>query len=280
MTMMLDRTGATTGDFDWMSSRSETSSENQTRPAPITDPNLREALGFLDSLHGEIMAPIYARLATTECTKQNLLSDFVQMTEGTPDLAKSTVMRLLLDDRRALEFSLWVCNSAMSTVGSTQTYEDEAVLTSGDTRIVEVLADMTRRLGLPMEQVLEAADIPSSTYYWWKANPEVQPRLASQRRLWALVQLVEDAEEVVGSSLQQWILSRPERRGLLLAGKFDALLRSAMVVPGLEREYRRDLSIYAVGGEFEESESPAPRVPSRPGRRPGKVRGVTKKSRG
>ena len=281
MTMLLDRTGATSGDFEWMSSRSEETTWNQTRPAPIADSVLKDVLVLLDSVQGGILTPIRERNALSARTFQSLSSGFVQYTIGTPDLLKDTVWRLFLDDRRALEFSLWVSEFPTDTVGIPQIIEAQRNLTSGDANLVEIISDVAQRLGLPMEQVLEAADIPSSTYYLWKkADGVMRPRLSSHRRLWSLVQFVEDAEERVGSSLQQWLLARPERHALLLAGEFDSLLKNAVVLSVPEREFRRDLSVYAVGGDSEESESPPSQAPSRPGRRPGKVRVVAKKSDG
>ncbi len=283
MTQTLDRTGNTAGDFEWMSSRREAVSENQTRTAPIADSSLKEALGLFDSVQGDILAPIYARFAFAECANKERSNTYFQIAEGTRNWVGDPVLRLFFDDRRTFELSLWVRTGAFETVMGTRISEDlpPQTLTSGSANPADVLLDMSRRLGLPMEQVLDATDIPSSTFYHWKKSEgATKPRLASHRRLWALVQFVEDAEEIVGPSLQQWILARPERRESLFAGNFDALLKDAAEVSIPDRKHRRDLSIYAVGGETAEPPVTSPQVPSRLGKRRGTVRGAASRSKG
>jgi hypothetical protein len=283
MTLILERTGDTTGDFEWMSSRSEAVSENQTRPAPITNPTLKDALRMLNSVEGEILAPIYTRLALADCSSQDLPTNFVQVAGGTNELVKANALRLFFDDRHALELSVWVCASASETVLGHQILGDSPskFLTSESADPADVLLDLSRRLGLPMEQVLAAADIPSSTFYLWKKSGRaMRPRLASHRRLWELVQFVEDAEEIVGSSLQQWLLARPERRELLLAGEFAALLKRSVGDTVAAQDYSRDLSMYAVGGASIEPQAPLSPSPSRLGKRPGTIRRATSRPKG
>lgn len=278
MTMTLDRTGATSGDFERISSGSEETKRNQTRPSSIADPILNEVMNLLDSVQGGIHATTHTLSELSARSISHLSTGFVQYTEGTPDLVKATMWQLLLDDRRSVEFLVWVIDSPTDTFGIPQFVNAESNMTKGDANLLGVISDMAQRLGLPMEQVLESAGIPSSTYYLWKKTEgAMKPRLSSHRRLWSLVQFVEDAEEMVRPSLQQWLLSQPERHALLLEGMFDTLLKSMVVVAETDRANRRDLSMYAVGGDTEQLEASFSHTTSQPSRRRGKVRrAVTK----
>lgn len=281
MTMTLDRTGDTSGDIERIASRSEETTWNQTRTSPIADPILNEVMVLLDSVQGGIRATTRTLGERSARSIPNVSTGFVQYTEGTPDLVTTAMWQLLLDDRRSVEYSLWVSDAPTDTFGIPQIVNARDNMTSGDASLIEVISDMAQRLGLPMEQVLEAADIPSSTYYLWKKSEgAMKPRLSSHRRLWSLVQFVEDAEEVVGPSLQKWLLSRPERHALLLEGKFDTLLKRPAIVVDADRVNRRDLSMYAVGGDSEQLGAAFSETTSRPGRRRGKVRRTATETEG
>jgi hypothetical protein len=71
--------------------------------------------------------------------------------------------------------------------------------------VVNAVRHVEGRLGLPVRDVCEAADITRSTFYSWVNQEDSRPRLPSQGRLWALVQLVDDLEELLGAPPAAWL---------------------------------------------------------------------------
>lgn len=92
---------------------------------------------------------------------------------------------------------------------------------------VGVVADLAGRLGLPVSGVLTAAGVPERTFASWSVAGVAGPLLAGQPRLWALLQTVEDLEELVDGGLPCWLRNDPRRSALLRRGEFDAVLRDA-----------------------------------------------------
>jgi len=93
--------------------------------------------------------------------------------------------------------------------------------------VVDVIRDLQRRLGIDLKDVLTAANIKPRTYHSWAQPSAPRPRLASQGRLWALAQLVDDLPEVLDVPIRQWLLADSKRLVALRAGRFDELLEQA-----------------------------------------------------
>jgi hypothetical protein len=93
--------------------------------------------------------------------------------------------------------------------------------------VVKVVRDLQHRLGIDLKDVLAAASIKPRTYHSWAQPSAPRPRLTSQGRLWALVQLVDDLPELLDVPLRQWVLADPDRLATLRTGRFDELLEHA-----------------------------------------------------
>ncbi len=78
-------------------------------------------------------------------------------------------------------------------------------------------------LGVPVKDVTKACGISRRTFYSWKDLQTGQPRLASIGRLWALIQTVEDLVDTLDGRVARWMREDPQRRELLIKGKFDEL---------------------------------------------------------
>jgi hypothetical protein len=90
---------------------------------------------------------------------------------------------------------------------------------------VSVIEELADRLEFPIDRVLAAADIKPRTFYVWRERAESQPRLASQGRLWALKQCIDDLGNLVEAP-SRWLID-PKRLALLEAGAFDELVQIA-----------------------------------------------------
>ena len=151
---------------------------------------------------------------------------------------------------------------------------DPRPLVGGYDDAAGVVDDLSARLGMPVRDVLAAAEVSRSTFYSWKPPDAPRPRVASQGRLWALAQTVEDLEQLVPGALRGWLLADDARRALLVAGRFNELLAAAMPTrrPMQPPGY---VEAYAVGGDRGEDVATEPKAPRRrkvtaaPVRRPG-----------
>jgi len=100
---------------------------------------------------------------------------------------------------------------------------------SENTNAYDAVRFVEKALGLPVRDVLKAAGIAHRTFYNWQSSGVRQPRLASEGRLWRLVQVTEDLYELLGQDLPTWIRASPDRRAILRKGKPDELLATVML---------------------------------------------------
>jgi hypothetical protein len=91
---------------------------------------------------------------------------------------------------------------------------------------VAAVAYVAGVLGVPEIDVLTASKVKERTFHEWKSKGR-KPRLASQGRLWALVQITEDLAEQL-PDVAAWLRADPRRRELFRAGEGDALAADAL----------------------------------------------------
>lgn len=230
--MMVRSTGAALGDREQLASFEPATVERHTRLGTVGNPALRDALGQFD-------------IALTELTAPLTVFDVL---EAIPVHA-----HVLVERGRTFELV-----SRLAGGVSPEAQE----LVDGFDDAASVVDDLASRLGLPVRDVLVAADVSRSTFYSWKSPDAPRPRVSSQGRLWALAQTVEDLEQLVPGSLRQWLLSDRSRRVLLMSGEFDALVATGTPVPQPlpSVEY---IGAYAVGGDRREDVATEPKAPRR-----------------
>jgi hypothetical protein len=124
---------------------------------------------------------------------------------------------------------------------------------SGEEGPVAAVAFVARTLGVPETDVLASAGIKERTFHDWKVNKR-SPRLASQGKLWMLVQVAEDLAYNV-PDVRAWFLADPSRRDQLRGGLFDELLSGTAARGFVEP---RTASGYGVGREILVPPAPTP----------------------
>lgn len=238
MTLALAPTGASLGDYERLATHDLESVQQHTRLRAIADPALRGALHLFDSVSASPMSMVRALQSSTGLTETFLLDRGAEFFDVVSTVAaRATAAIAVLD------------------AGTAAAEADEEVdaSISGRDDAVAVVDGLTARLDLPIRDVLAAAGIRKSTFYTWKAPEARRPRVASQGRLWALAQAVEDLEELVGGSLRGWLLADPARLRLLRRGELDALLRAAEPpASALTADAPAYAAAYGVGGDHVE----------------------------
>lgn len=199
MTLALAPTGSSLGDYEQIAAHNAKVAARHTRLWTV-DATLRDTLGHFDDTITAPMAAVAMLRAGTGLTETFLIE------HGT------------------------AFYDVVSTIAQ-QAADEPATGVAGNDDAVTVTEDLAGRLGVPVNAVLAAAGISRSTYYSWKKPAAPRPRVASQGRLWALAQSVEDLEELLGGSPRGWLLADPTRLELLTNGNFDALLRAAEPSP-------------------------------------------------
>lgn len=129
----------------------------------------------------------------------------------------------------------------------------EGLEPAGD--VVETIAWVSRSSGLPVVDVLAAADIKERTFHEWKRHGR-RPRLSSQGRLWLVVQAVEDLLGDLGGTelLQRWLIADATRRELFRTGNVDQL-RALSAPGGAAVGTRSPAGVFALG---DDSDPPLP----------------------
>jgi hypothetical protein len=206
------RTGGSLGDYEQMTAQVATSADQHTRVREVDNPALREALGQFDRLQTDPLGALCSLRSVTGPT-----------------------MTYLLDQRTASFELVSFCTEEQSAIALTTAVVARAAGGSSETEhtgrhdAVTVVKEIAARLGVPVRDVLLASGISRSTYYYWaKATTALRPRLASQGKLWALVQAVEGLASLFGDQLHGWLLADPARVELLRRGDVDALLSAAL----------------------------------------------------
>ena len=226
MTLALARpTGSSLGDYEQLAAHDATVAARHTRLRAVGDPTLRDTLVHFEDTISASMATVAMLRARAGLTETFLVEHGTTFFD-----VVSTITEQAADD---------LDDEAPSSVAG----NDDAV------SLVEGLA---ARLGVPVGVILAAAGISKSTFHTWKptTGKAPRPRVASQGRLWALAQAVEDLEELLGGSPRGWLLADQRRLALLRRGEFDALVRAAEPPPSPRvADAPAYAAAYAVGGD-------------------------------
>jgi hypothetical protein len=209
--MTIAPTGSALGEFDapanWKVAEGSTGQWVTTRLRNVENSSIRDALDMFDaalsatSLFLLFFGPQAAR--TVEIVGDRGEVSFDWLIETDTDGGGATV------------------GSVFEPVASSEPLEQRPAVT-----VVEQLVAM---LGMPKRDVLRAAGISKSTFHTWDQPNGPRPRTASQGRLWALAELVDDLTDYLGARdrVGPWLLADNARRSLLRAGEFDAVLNLA-----------------------------------------------------
>ncbi|MFI1949392.1 hypothetical protein ACH46F_36770 [Streptomyces virginiae] len=122
---------------------------------------------------------------------------------------------------------------------------------SGDRPAVSAVNELAQILGLPVRDVLAGAGIARRTFYSWRGS-DVSPRLASQGRLWSMLQASMDLREMLGHDLQRWIAADSDRRQSIVSGNLDSLIGEVLE----EKARRGEFSIRSSVAEWMEAAGP------------------------
>jgi hypothetical protein len=167
---------------------------------------------------------------------------------------------------------------ARSTSGSTEkvlhvsseylTDRSATVLTSGTENVYtqsayDAVRFIQEALGVSLNDVTKSAKISRRTYYNWRKSNVLRPRLASEGRLWKLVQITEDLLDLLGRDLHKWIRADSKRRSMLLKGEFDELLSALMLERSRTEGHARFTSIGPSSAVGEESDLGQPSIERR-----------------
>lgn len=230
MTLALAPTGSSLGDYEQIAAHNATVTARHTRLWTV-DATLRDTLGHFDDTITAPMAAVAMLRAGTGLTETFVIERGTAFYDVVSTIAKKAADEL---------------------PGGV----------AGNDDAVTVAEDLARRVGVPVNVVLAAAGISRSTYYSWKKPAAPRPRVASQGRLWALAQTVEDLEELLGGSPRGWLLADPTRLELLSNGNFDELLRTAEPSPAPRTTGAPAYAgAYGIGGDRTDPETTEVAVP-------------------
>ncbi|MGW0117716.1 hypothetical protein [Streptomyces sp. NPDC003327] len=135
---------------------------------------------------------------------------------------------------------------------------------SADRTAVSAVNELAQILGLPVRDILAGAGIARRTFYSWRGS-NVSPRLASQGRLWSMLQAGTDLHDVLGPDLQRWIAADSDRRQSIVSGNLDALMGEVLE----EKARRGEFSTRPLAAAWMEAAGPEGDAdPVTPSRRP------------
>lgn len=177
--------------------------------------------------------------------------------------------RLAIEQGSSIYIALWEPREATPQSGDFPLREPDSPhgeqSPSPTSPVANAVDQAVQRLGLPKEYVFDITGIASSTYYHWKRQPaSFQPRLASQGRLWELMDFLDDLEELIDVPVSTWILGRPGRLDLLTEGRFSALLEDLHAPRRSSSDDAEYLANYAVGAEADRALNSQARAPRQP----------------
>lgn len=246
MTMILERTGSTLGDYEELTSFDEQLVSRHTPARDVSNHDLRDVLAGFDIALAEPMAPLRSFVVThAEATGTSIPE------VGHGVVATSVVGLLTAAMHHTFRLLTVVPTPALEVEVASEelSASAESGLTSDAEDVVAAIKSLSCRLDLPRRDICEAADVSRSAYYTWTQPGAPRPRVASQGRLWALVQFTEDLEDLLDVPPGQWLLARPERREQLLSGRFDDLLESLRAQPRPPRAAPDYARLLSVGGD-------------------------------
>lgn len=221
MTMILERTGSTLGDYEALSSFDEQALSRHTPVRDVASGDLRQLLTGFDIALAQPMAPLHAFLMIgTDATGTSIC----EIGRGAVGLSVTGILTAAFDHSLRLLSLVTTTPPELPVVAAPRS-------PSGAEDVVAAIKTLSWRLGLPQRDICQAADVSRSAYYSWNQPGAPHPRVASQGRLWALVQFTEDLEDLLDSPPDQWLLALPGRREQLLDGRFDQLLESLRSEP-------------------------------------------------
>jgi hypothetical protein len=214
MTAVLAPTGSALGDYEQLMALDAERGAERTPLGLIMNPGLREAMNLFSVVASEPLAPLRCFVRTVDATSPDLFHDEEIVNRGTRvqvdlGLSEVGVFRFLSGSSQVPDLVI-------------EPLDVQPVLGSADA--VATVYEISRRLGLPVRDVLSAAGMRKSTFYTWTSPEAPKPRVASQAKLWQLAQFVEDIEALLGGSARRWLLGGVERLEMLGKGRFDDLL--------------------------------------------------------
>ncbi len=263
MTIVSERTGSTLGGYEDLTSLEEELVSRRTPARDVPNHGLEDVLTGFDVALTEPMAPLRTFIVVDNVATGASISGIGHGLVAAPiagllTTAMSHAIRLLT--------VVAVPSAAVQRVSDPFLVGISPETASGADDVVAAIKGLSWRLGLPQRDICEAADVSRSAYYTWSQPDAPRPRVASQGRLWALVQFTEDLEELLDVPPSQWLLSDQDRREQLLDGRFNELLESLRARPQPSRaapDYARFLS---AGGDRLASDN-EPAAVRRPHRR-------------
>ena len=224
MTAVLEHTGSSLGTLEELSAQDEKVVERHTPAWDVGSDSLRAVLAGFDSALGAPMAPLWTFARTQP---QSTGVELAQAGYATFRSYARQALDVLV--RHSLHLMLVVNTdtypaippSVLAVAGPAVSSGSSAVALPEAEDVVSAVRSIEGRLGLSARQVCDATGISKSAFYTWARPSGPRPRLASQRRLWALVQLVEDLEDLLEGPPAGWLLANPAARTMVIEGRFD-----------------------------------------------------------
>lgn len=246
MTATFTPTGSALGDYEDLAAYATETDDYHTQIMAVSNPGLLEVL---NGFHRAIREPLAALRGVVR--ENTPVDPSRSQPSGLPggDWEPQHIPLVLSGDMPGRIVTLLVLSLAVADTPTFELYRDHSSPVSGANDVVEVIEETSRRVGLPIKDVLAAAGVKKSTYHSWKAAAVVTPRLASQGRLWELAQLVEDFTEVHDFPIQQWILTDEARRRLFMRGHFVELREMLLSQPRPLMEAPEYAALAAIGGD-------------------------------
>ncbi len=228
MTATFTPTGSALGDYEDLTAYEAETNDHHTQIRAVSNPGLLEVL---NGFHKAIREPLAALRGVVRET--TAVDPSRSQPSGLPGdkWEPQHIPLVLSDDMPTCIVTLLVLSLAMEDTPTFEMYCEHSSPVSGANDVVEVIEETSRRVGLPIKDVLAAAGVKKSTYHSWKAAAVVTPRLASQGRLWELAQFVEDFTEVHDFPIQQWLLTDETRQRLFMRGHFVELREMLLSQP-------------------------------------------------
>ncbi len=247
MTATFTPTGSTLGDYEDLAAYEAETNDHHTPIGVVSNPGLLEVLNGFNKAIREPLA------ALRGFVRETMAVDPSRSQSSDPSCGKWEPQRIplvLSDHMPTCIVTLLVLGLTTDDTPASEIGRVHSSPVSGVDNVVEVIEETSRRIALPLKDVLAAAGVKKSTYHSWKAGGVMTPQLASQGRLWELVQFVEDFTEVHDFPIQQWLLTDEARQQLFMSGHFAELREMLLSQPRSlvgAPEYAR---LAAIGGEI------------------------------
>ena len=231
MTVVLERTGSSLGTYEELSAQDEEVATRHTPVREVGSESLRAVLAGFDSALGTPMAPMWTFVRTQ---LQSTGPDPLEAAYVALQLAPAKLMEVLAVGHR-LRLMLVVKTDAHpatppSVSALTGPTVPPAPFRAGAARSPRCRQSRPAGRGSSWVHPCAMCAKPQasrSTFYSWANQMDPRPRLPSQGRLWALVQLVDDLEELLGAPPAAWLRANEEARAMLV-GRFSMMSPSSL----------------------------------------------------